>query len=384
MLRFGFECHNLEQTRAGVARSLTEMFPVIARMHDSTPAKEIFLYFKGRIPDDAIMRHPIFHPRVLPSPIGRPSFLFFYTVSLPRALARDKISAAFFPSYMLPFRVKTPAAVAMHDIAYEAHPEWFHPVKRRHQYRIFSRHAARRSQRIITISQFSKNEIMRYYQVPPEKITVAHLGVNPKFSPERNFTTEDVIRKKYNLTGDFIVWVGQMLARRHVPEAIRGFAELAKRMPSLQFLVSGPNWIYPPIDIERLIRRVNEELRRRAVIRVPFVPDDEVVHLYRASKFLVYLSSYEGMGLPLLEALACGTPIVTMRFGASAELFGDAAFFVEDPEDATHVATVFDRALTDEAERTRIRAVGIEIPRTFTWERYTNGVLTVLKEVSRL
>ncbi len=383
MLHIGIECHNLEQSRAGVARSLAELFLALSKMPRLQERARFILYFHKAIPPDPYLSSPLFACKVLPSPIGRPSFTLFYNYLLPRALARDHIDIAFFPSYMLPLRLRTPAVIEIHDVAYEAHPEWFHPLKRRHQYRLLSRHGAKHARRVVTISHFSQSEIIKYYRIPTEKIDVAYLGVNPRFSPVRDEAKERSVRQKYRLHGSFFLWVGQMLTRRHVPEALEGFRRVVRKHPSLQFFVSGRNLIYPARDVDEAVRAINNECGREAVTRVPYVEDDELPHLYRASTALVWMTSYEGMGLPILESLACGTPVITMRYGASEELFGDAAFFVEYPEHPEEVAAAMERALTDTAERHRIREAGIQLPSRFTWETYAQKIVEILETATR-
>ncbi len=379
MARIGIECHNLEQPRAGVARSISEMLRVVALNPDRCKDREFHLYFKGIVPPDPYLHSPCFIKRILPSPTIRPSFTIFYNYSLPRALKKDGIDIALFPSYMVPFGLNTPSVVIIYDVSYEAHPEWFHPIKRRYQYRILSRHGAHVSKKIITISEFSKREIMRYYHIPESKIAVIPLGISSQFNERRDISRENEIRRKYGLGDTFILWVGQMLARRHVPEAIEGFKRIAPRHANLQFFISGQNLIYPPLDIDQRIRDANAALGRNAIVRVPYVNDDELPHLYRASQLLVWMTSYEGMGLPLLEALACGTPILTLPFEASKEFFGEAAFFVKNPLDSEEVSSTLERALTDERERSRIRNLGSMLAKKFSWERFADGVLGILK-----
>lgn len=385
MIKIGVDCHNLEQARAGVARTLMEELRGLSQMPFVRENIRFFLYFKSQAPADPLFDDPIFIKRVLPH-IIKSSSLIFYNILLPFYAWRDEVDFCYFPCYMLPLFYFGKSIVTIHDVAYEAQPQYFPPYYR-WSYHILSRRAARKATTVITISDFSKQEIIKYYKIAPEKIrniplAPANIFKSLRYSVQGE-ALQNRIKLKYGVKNDFIFFVGQIFTRRHIYEALLGFEKIANDLPDTQFLVIGHDLTYPLLHINNLCAEINKRLGREAIIRQECVPSDKkLTELYNAAKLFVYLSEYEGFGLPPVEALSCGTPILIGRSGVSREVFGEAAFYAENPKDINEVAVKMKTAILDESARREIMQNASERLKKFNWETHCEKLLEVFKQVA--
>lgn len=380
MIKIGVDCHNLEQARAGVARTLMEELRGLCQMPFVKENIRFFLYFKSQSPSDPLFDDPIFIKRVLPR-IVRPSSLIFYNILLPFYAWRDGVDFCYFPCYMLPLFYFGKSIVTLHDVAYEARPEFFPPYHR-YSYHFLSSHAAKRATAIVTISDFSKREIIKYYKVPLQKITTIHLAPATIFKKSNDTAKSSVTKQKYGIDKDFIFFVGQIFVRRRIYESVLAFEKIAKELPDLQFLLIGRDLTYPPRLIDDLCEKVNVRLGRKAIIRRDRVlTDEDLAILYGAAKIFIYPSEYEGFGLPPIEALASGTPPLVARSGVSGEIFGEAAFYVENPNDIDEMAMKIKETISDESARAKVLQAADEQLKKFNWSEHCEKLLKLFKEI---
>ena len=286
--------------------------------------------------------------------------------ALPR-LARDaEADVLFAPGYSGPVLPPVPMVLAIHDVSFAAHPEWFawrEGARRRTAVQL----AARAATRVITISQFSKREIVAHLGIETEKIVVVYPGVADLSSAART------LRDRAPAT---ILFVGSIFNRRHVPELINGFARLARIHPELHLEIVGDNRTSPHVDLEAVIP--STALSDRIHVR-SYVPDDELRTLYGNSAAFVFLSEYEGFGLTPLEALASGLPVLLLDTPVAREICGDAALYVARP-DPILIEAALSTLLFDAAERERILDEGRRVLARYSWTDCARGVLNVLVE----
>jgi len=382
-IRVGIEAHVLEVNRFGVGRCLTELFKYCQKNPSLQNEFEFILYFKEKIPQDPLLHQKNILCRVLRMPCFRPSFTLFFNFFLPFVALKDKLDFCFFPCYMVPFTFLGKSIIMIHDLAYEAHPEWFF-WRYKIPYWLFSRWGAWQSKAIITVSEFSKREIIKYYGIKPEKIFVCPLGISNHFRPISQPNLLEKIKKKYGIRKEFIFYTGQILPRRHLIESLFAFEKIARELPDYQFLFAGKNKTYPFVDIDELVKKINRKLGREAVIKKDYFPEEDLPLLFNAAKLFIWLTTYEGFGLPLVEALACGTPVLTTHFGASQETIGQAGFFVKNPQDINETACKLKEALKNKQEREKKRKLGLEQVKKLSWERYAQKMLNVFRRVANL
>jgi glycosyltransferase involved in cell wall biosynthesis len=290
-------------------------------------------------------------------------------ITLPRLVADANADVLFAPGYTGPLVSRTPMVVAVHDVSFAAHPEWF-SWREGLRRRLITKLAARRAAKVITISDFSKEEIVRHLGIRSPKVEVIYCGVTamlPAPQPQASGGETPVL------------FVGSLFNRRHIPELIAGFEHVAARHPSVRLDLVGDNRTRPYIDVDELISRssARDRIRARA-----YVADDELASLYQRARAFVFLSDYEGFALTPLEALGAGIPIVLLATDVAREIYGPAATYVDRPEPAL-IADGLERALFDEAERARVlAAAGAQLER-YSWHDSAHRTLQVLVACAR-
>ncbi|MDQ7088577.1 MAG: glycosyltransferase family 1 protein [Acidobacteriota bacterium] len=232
---------------------------------------------------------------------------------------------------------------------------------------------------MLTPSHFSAGEIEQRLGVPREKIHVTPLGVEANWSDEVGAAERRALRKWLGWEGPYLLHLGAVHLRRHVDVTVEAFARLATARPELRLVVAGPD--QPPApDLAGLAARLGVAGR---VQRRPWVPGEHLRGLVAEARALVYLSDYEGFGLPALEAMACGTPVVALRRASLPEVLGEAAVWADRP-DAEQVATVTAHLLDDELLAARLARAGRGRARDFTWQACARRTLAVLRRAARL
>jgi len=286
-------------------------------------------------------------------------------LALPRRVRRARADVLFAPGYTAPLSCPVPQVVAIHDVSFAAHPEWFgwrEGVRRR----ILTRLSAHRAARIVTISHFSKHEITRRLGVDQARIEVSYPGV-PKVPPPANATAA---RSAEHL----VLFVGSLFTRRHIPALITGFARLAERRNDVRLEIVGDNRSKPPVDFDRMVRESGaaDQIGLRS-----YVDDQRLAELYGRARAFVFLSEYEGFGLTPLEALAAGVPIVVLDTPVAREVYEEAALYVSEPNPGL-VLSALERALFDDGERARILDAAARLLPRYSWRTCAEQVLNVL------
>lgn len=304
-----------------------------------------------------------------------PTNLGWSAVGLPRAAARAGVDVFHAPAYTAPLWSGVPVVLTIHDVSYERHPEWY-PYQRDLVRRMFYRRSARTAARVLTDSEFSAGEIAAAYQIPRERITVAPLGVSDRFAPvDRPNETLPA-----GIAPPFLLHVGDLHERRNLPLVVHALLAAQRRpgMPPLSLVLAG-------VD-----RGVGDKLRAyaraaespEAVVCLGPVTDSQLLSLYRGAAALVYPSRYEGFGLPVLEAMACGTPVIASRAASIPEVLGDAGVLL-DPDDEAGWAEAIAKVVNDEWQRGQMREAGLTRAREFTWARTASITLGVYRQLAR-
>jgi glycosyltransferase involved in cell wall biosynthesis len=294
----------------------------------------------------AITRHPELVPEgVEPIELRASSQEVRMAWSLPRLLRRLRPSLGHF-QYALPPLLPCPAVVTVHDLFFEREPQLMRARERVVFHRVVRR-AVRRAVRVLTVSERTKADVVDLYGVRPDRVVVTPNGVDPAFAPGDEEPDS------------YLLFVGAIQARKDPLAAAAAAAEVG-----LPLVVAGPE------KDERLAR----ELERQGADLRGYVAKPELAGLYRGAACLVLPSRYEGFGLPVLEAMACGTPVVAVPEPAIREVAGDAALFAE-PEG---LAAAIRQAI---AERERLSAAGLARARQFSWDETARRTLQVYREV---
>ena len=303
-----------------------------------------------------------------------PTNLGWMALSIPLAARGARLDVFHAPAYTAPLWGVHPQAVTIHDVSYERHPEWY-PYQRDALRRMFYRRSARTAARVLTDSEFSASEIAAAYQIPRERITVAPLGVSDHFAPsDRPGETLPA-----GITAPFLLHVGDLHERRNLPLIVHAMFEAQRRpgMPPLSLVLAG-------VDRgigDRLRAYAREAKSPDAVVCLGPVADSQLLTLYRSAAALVYPSRYEGFGLPVLEAMACGTPVIASRAASIPEVLGDAGVLL-DPDDEPGWADAIAAVVNDEWQKGRMRKAGLTRAKEFTWARTASITLDAYRRVA--
>lgn len=267
-------------------------------------------------------------------------------------------------------RIKT--VFTLHDLIFLFHPETHKPLNRWFLTLMMPRFL-RAADAIIAVSECTKRDAVRAYGIPEEKITVIYEGVSPRFRPADPETVQ-AMRAKYGLPEHFILYVGTIEPRKNLTALLEAMTNLQSAICNL-VIVGKKGWLY-----EGFFQRLRELGLEERVHFTGYVPDEDLPALYSAADLFVFPSLYEGFGLPVLEAMACGAPVVCSDTSSLPEVAGDAALLV-NPTDVRALAAAIERVLTDEALRASLQARGLERARRFTWEEAARRTLEVYQQV---
>ncbi len=382
----GVDAHNLEGKRTGVGRYLFNLLQEWSKLANSEwliANSKFILYFKDEIPQD-VPKSDLFEYKLLK--VG--STAKFTHWDLPRAAAKDKVDILFCPAYVTPLFYKGKIALALHDISYEAWPEefnWPSPVDKV-LLKWVSRQSAKKATVIFTPSEFSRQEVIKYYGEPAEKIITTPLAVDSslfeKFdSPVYRTDGMEVIKKKYGLKDKFGFFVGSIFTRRHLPKIVAAFERLAKE-GDYQLLLGGKDYTKNKL-VDKLAKEINVKLGREAVLRVDFINDSELKLLYSACAFFIWLSDYEGFGLPPLEAMSLGAPVITTDGSSLCEVAGEAALLIKDNADIEEIYRAMHKITRDNILREELIARGREQAGKFSWRECAEKTLSYLLKLGQ-
>ena len=307
-----------------------------------------------------------------------------YTVSeqvrIPLVLRREGVTLFHAPHYVLPPLIRCRSVVTIHDCIHLMFPQYL-PNRFAFDYaRASIRLAARRATRILTVSESSKRDILKYVDARPDKIDVIYNAYDERFAIDP--AEEDVVRvrERYQLQDEFVLYAGNVKPHKNLERLIEAFHIVRKRgLDQLKLVLIGD-------DISKytaLRRAVHRHQLHKYVRFLGYLPEETLAVMYRLAGVFVFPSLYEGFGLPPLEAMASGTPVVTSNVSSLPEVAGDAAMLV-DPYDPTAIADGIYRVLTDEQLRKNLRHRGVARAGMFSWEQSVRRVRKIYDQVASL
>ncbi len=248
-----------------------------------------------------------------------------------------------------------PTVVSIHDLSFEHLPHTFNR-RSRTQLRLTVRHSARRAARIISLSEHTRRDIVETYGISADRVSSIPLAAAPHFAPISDKRELQRVRHNYGIDGEYILCVGSIQPRKNLARLVKAYASLrgdnsADKLPKL-VLVGKCAWLY-----DETLRALDETGVREAVVLTGYVPETDLPALYSGALCFVYPSYFEGFGLPPLEAMQCGTPVIVGNRTSLPEVVGDAALTV-DPFDVQAIADAIKRVLNDPALREELSIKG--------------------------
>ncbi|MEK7570706.1 MAG: glycosyltransferase family 1 protein [Patescibacteria group bacterium] len=268
-----------------------------------------------------------------------------------------------------------PTVVAIMDVAYHHFPEAF-AKKDLYQLQNWTKYSVEKARRVFAISQSTKNDIIKTYAIPEEKVIVTHLGIKRTVSLTPHVYGMNELKAKYGISDNFVLFVGTLQPRKNIARLIEAFAKVPKKDDLQLVIVGKKGWLYEDILAAPQKYGVEKEVKF-----LHFVPDDELNILYAHARCYVLPSLYEGFGLPVLEAMSHNCPVITSNVSSMPEAGGDAALYV-DPKDVDDIAKKIEKLVTDNALRKTLIEKGREQIKKFSWEKTARQTLFVLEEVA--
>jgi len=278
-------------------------------------------------------------------------------------------------AFATPLAAACPTVVTVHDLSFLRYPDAFRPFNRLYL-SLATKLSTRRAARVIAVSESTRQDVIRLCGAPPERVIVVPNGVTADFRPADPVAVA-AFRRHQGLPPRFILFLGTLEPRKNLVRLIDAYAQWRRASDGVVKLLiaGGQGWFY-----ERIFQRVNELGLTDDVLFPGFVPGAELPWFYRAAELFVYPSRFEGFGLPVLEAMACGTPTITSTAAALREVAGDAALLV-DPEDTAGWAAAIGHVLSDPILAARLRDAGPRRAANFSWPRTAAVTVDVYRAV---
>lgn len=375
-VRVGIDFTAAVQQQAGIGRYTRELVRALAKLDDEN--EYVLLQANRGAQEAAGSWPPNFQVRSIPLTDHWLTILWQrLRLPIPVEMCTGCVNVFHSPDFVLPPVWRARTVLTVHDLSFLITPETSDPKLREYLARAVP-YAVARADHVLADSQSTKRDLVTHLNTDPAWITVVYPGVDPRFRPLEESAADDV-RRRYKLTRPFVLSVGTLQPRKNYPALIRAFAcldDLGFRTSGVELVVAGgKGWLYEEIfqTVERL--GVGDRVRF-----LGFVCDEDLPALYNAAEVLAMPSLYEGFGLPVLEALACGTPVVTSDVSSLPEVAGDAALLVS-PDDVEGLSQALGRLLTDDALRTILRERGLTQARRFTWQQAAETVLDVYQRL---
>ena len=396
-MRIGINAFYLGALTTGSGQYINHLIRQLARLEDESE----YVLVKNteyRMQNTSHLHSPfsILHsPSCILHPVSTPfdsisenlAKLWFEQVSFPRACRRQGVELAHVPYFASPLFPTTPTVVTVHDLIPMLLPAYRGSILVRLYTRLVAA-AARRADMVLTDSQASKWDIVHLLDIPSERVRVIYLAADDIYQPILDDHRLIATCQKYGLPESYLLYLGGFDQRKNVPTLLKAFAQLAKdsrgflvvagRLPEygLDLAIQAKRSDFFP-DPRPIVQELGIEER---VIFTGWVPEEDKPALYSAARALVFPSLYEGFGLPPLEALACGTPVIASNRGSLPEIVGEGGLLLE-PDDVEGLAGAMEKLLNDDKLWEDLRERGLAHAARFSWEKTAQETLAVYQEV---
>jgi glycosyltransferase involved in cell wall biosynthesis len=296
-------------------------------------------------------------------------------VGLPRQVRARRLDVLHSPHYTMPIRHASRAVVTFCDMTFLLHPELHQPIKRVY-FPAMMRWSAHHADRLITISESTRADLVRLRRIAPERVTAVPLAAGEDYRPVPAAETEEACARHGLRPGHYILYVGVLEPRKNIDRLVTAFGRVAGRIGDLELVIAGKQgWMY-----DRIFEQVTALGLADRVRFTGYVPQQDLPGLYGGARVFVYPSRYEGFGLPVLEAMRCGVPVVTTNVSSMPEVAGQGALLV-DPDDVDGLAGAMLRLIEDPTLAQDLARRGREQAARFSWERCAIETRRVYEQV---
>ncbi len=379
-MRIGIDYRSALPVRVGIGRYTRNLVKGLAELDQENKYLLFCFLFKDYKKKLAMASFPAasnFKAMCAPIP-GKVTRFWANRLNIPIEWLIGSFDVVHFPE-PYPFRSKhARTIVTIHDVGFALRPQWFTKEMRA----LLGKQmkcVLRRADFIIAVSRTTRSDLLEVYGFDKERVCVIQHGVEETFRPITDSGSVEALRRRYKLPEKFILCVGTLEPRKNHVRLIQAFQLMCERnTDKYRLVVCGKKgWMY-----DEIFALAETSRSKETVMFTGYVPDEEMPYLYNLASVVAYPSLYEGFGLPVVEAMACGRPVLTSNRGAMADVAGDSALLV-NPEDVNDMAEGLYRLISDDELRERLKLAGRKRASTFTWEKAARATLDVYDRVVR-
>lgn len=374
-MRIGINAALLKKENLGVENYTFELLGNLSKID----TKNEYIVFLSSPPESLGLERKdnlIFEVSSLPA-LGSSARIVWEQAFLPFGTRKHKLNVFHNPDHMLPvFPLSCPSIITVHDLAFLKFPETFFFGKRFYKQNI-TKLTIKKAKAIISVSENTKRDIVDLFGIPKERIYVIPEGISPDFKQISDKSSLDKVRQKYDLPDRYILNVGALEPRKNIPLLLHAYSRLVlnKGIREPLVIAGSKGWLF-----DSIFDTVRELKLEEKVKFLGYVPKDDLPFLYNLAHVFVYPSLYEGFGFPPLEAMACGTPVITSNTSSFPETVGDSGIMV-DPHDSQGFADAIFRVISNDSLRKDLISRGFERAQRFSWEDCARKTLTVYESV---
>lgn len=348
---------------------------ILRRMVLNHPEHE-FIFLFDREYDEQFIFAPNVKPVLIPPPARHPILWYlWFEWAVPFALRKHKADVFISTDGFLSLSTKVPTLLVVHDLAFEHFPEHL-PFKFRFYLRQFTPKFVRKAKHIVTVSTFSKNDLIETYQTPAEKISVVFNGANDLYKP-LPFSEKQAIKDQYAQGCEYFVFAGALHPRKNIVHLMKAFALFKRKQRSNMKLLIIGRYAWEADDIKSTYEN---HPYRDDVIMYNYMNVDELSRVMGAAYALAFVSLFEGFGIPILEAMQCGVPGIVSNTSSMPEVAGESAILV-DPNSVEEIAEAMRTLYKDEGLRDRLKLAALEQAKRFSWEQSARDFYAVLEKM---
>lgn len=352
--------------------SRTYIYNITKSLIEIDRSNEYYLYFTNR---QHFFKEPIFNQKNVRFKIIAPATRFIrIPISFPIKLSLDHIDI--FHCQYMGWKFSCPYVVSLHDIIHETSSE-FYPKFNRFLMSLFYPLSAKLAAKVLTVSQHSKAQIINVYKIPKEKVEVIYNGVSDEFRVIKDRAKIKRVVVKYGINGPYILFVGRIEPRKNIKGLIRAYHTLRTEKTINQKLVIAGMQDAQFKDFNTEIAKVESD---KHVIFTGRVSQNDLPFIYNGADLFVYPSYGEGFGLPPLEAMACGVPVISSNTTSLPEVVGDAGIMI-DPYNTAKIVASMSSLLSDNNLRNRLTKAGLGRAKHFSWQNSAKKTLSVYEEI---
>ena len=367
-MKIGVMLRHIQKQRGGIGTYTNNL---IEKLFAIDKNNQYVLFYKN----ENIKYFSKLYPNVEEICINVPTKFIWDQISIPIKCKQENVDIIFNPKLSIPILSPLKKVFVMHGGDWIVFPKNY-TIADRIYHNIFAGIYLRKADKVISVSKSASKDLIEHFKLKPEKIKTIYHGVGNNFFPISDTDKLQKIKKNYNLPDNFILFVGNIYPMKNFKGIVRAFSKIVTEFPHKLVVVGGRGKKHKQ-DLE-LIPKLNLE---KEVIFLGWVPDEDLPGIYNLASFLSFPSLYEGFGIPIIEAMKCGCPVLTSNKGAPSEIAGDAALLVE-PADVDSIAEGMRKLIVDKGLSKNLREKGFLMARKFTWENCAKEVLSIFESLN--